>query len=244
MAEKETKDSVPKNGIARMYLQDEEIQEECEQRKSTVDMTRKERWLLEKEKMKHMTFSKKLEYFLMYYKWVPVCIIAVVLAVYGGIHWYQSAKIETVLSIAPVNALSTDMIEKEKEIKKILGTDDKYEEVSIKSNFATTAQGTEFDYYGQMAFVAQMEAGDIDVMLMPQGLYQTLKKSGIFENMEEVLGKAEETEVHGQIKEDCLVFTDSSLTSDYGLTYKTVYVSVLKNSQNKENAAKWLKTLK
>lgn len=243
MAEKETKDSVPKNGITRMYLQDEDIQEECGQRKSTVDMTRKERWLLEKEKMKDMSFSKRLEYFLMYYKWVPVCIIAAVVAVYGGIHWYQNAKIETILSIAPVNALSLDMVEQEKEIKKLLGTDDKYDEVSIKANFATNAGGAEFDYYGQMAFVTQMEAGDIDVMLMPEKLYKNLKKSKIFENMEEVLGEADPSDIHGQIEEDCLVFTDSSLTSDYGLTYRTVYVGVLKNSKNKENAAKWLKTL-
>ena len=41
-----------------------------------ADLSRKERRLLEKEKIKGMGFKKKLEYFWMYYKWVLIVVIA------------------------------------------------------------------------------------------------------------------------------------------------------------------------
>ena len=42
-------------------------------------------------------------------------------------------------------------------------------------NLTTDSEMAEFDYNAQMAYVAQIQAGSIDIMVMPEKLYQTLK---------------------------------------------------------------------
>ena len=94
--EEKEKNAVPQNSIARMYLNEEDRKEEKkEHKKSLVDMTAKEKRLLEKEKLQGMGFKKKMEYFFMYYKWVPILIVGVIAAAVGGYNRYEHAKIET-----------------------------------------------------------------------------------------------------------------------------------------------------
>lgn len=248
-AEKEKvqkKEEVPQNSIARMYLQDEDFKEdqkEHKKKKSLVDMTRKEKRLLEKEKIQGMGFQKKMEYFFMYYKWVPILIIGLILAAVGGYRWYENAKIENVLSVAVVNTMTQDFTEKEEALRHTLGREGKYDDVSILSNFATDAEGTELEYYSQMSFMTQMQAGTIDVMIMPEGLYQSESRKGILENMETLLGEDVYKRFDGKEKGDCVIITDEEFIEDYGLVYDEVYVCVLRNSLNQENAAKWISSL-
>lgn len=243
----EEKNEVPQNSIARMYLQDEDFKEEQKEHgkaKSLVDMTRKERRLLEKEKIKGMGFKKKMEYFFMYYKWVPVLVIAVILAAVGGVRWYEHAKIKNVLSIAVVNTMGQDFTEREEEIKEVLGTKDKYDDVSILNNFATDQDGKDLEYYSQMAFMTQVQAGSLDVLIMPEAMYETEKKKGILEDMGKILGEEAYQSFDGHEKGDCVVINDAEFKEEYSLVYDEAYICVLKNSFNQENAAKWIKSLK
>lgn len=242
--EEKEKNTVPQNSIARMYLNEEERKEEKkEHKKSLVDMTAKEKRLLEKEKIKGMGFQKKMEYFFMYYKWVPILIIGVIIAVVGGYRWYEHAKIETVLSVSAVNTKAQDFTEEQEKIRKILGAEGKYEQVSVIGNFSTDQTGKDLEYYSQMSFMTQMQAGTIDVVIMPETMYKTEQRKGILENMGTVLGEEAYKNFAGYEKGDCVIITDKDFIEDYGLVYDEAYVCVLKNSLNQENAAKWISSL-
>ncbi|MDO4600707.1 MAG: hypothetical protein Q4B37_00345 [Eubacteriales bacterium] len=241
--EEKEKNAVPQNSIARMYLNEEERKEEKkEHKKSLVDMTAKEKRLLEKEKIKEMSFKKRMEYFFMYYKWVPILIIGVIIAAVGGYSWYEHAKIENVLSVVAVNTMTQDFTERQEEIRKTIGKEGKYDSVSILSNFATDPEGKDFEYRSQMAFMAQMQAGALDVMIMPESMYRTESKKGILENMGTVLGE-DYKKFDGYENGDCVIIKDKEFIEDYGLVYGEAYICVLKNSLNQENAAKWILSL-
>ena len=241
--EEKEKNAVPQNSIARMYLNEEDRKEETkEHKKSLVDMTAKEKRLLEKEKLQGMGFKKKMEYFFMYYKWVPILIVGVIAAAVGGYNWYEHAKIENVLSVVAVNTMTQDFTERQEEIRKVLGKEGKYDSVSIIGNFATDQEGKDFEYRSQMAFMTQMQAGTLDVMIMPESMYKTESRKGILENMGTVLGE-DYKKFAGYENGDCVIITDQEFIEDYGLVYDEAYVCVLKNSLNQENAAKWILSL-
>ncbi len=242
--EEKEKNAVPQNSIARMYLNEEDRKEEKkEHKKSLVDMTAKEKRLLEKEKLQGMGFKKKMEYFFMYYKWVPILIIVVIIAVVGGYRWYEHAKIETVLSVSAVNTKAQDFIEEQEKIRKILGAESKYEQVSVIGNFSTDQTGKDLEYYSQMSFMTQMQAGTLDVVIMPESMYKTESRKGILENMGTVLGEDAYKNFAGYENGDCVIITDKEFIENYGLVYDEAYVCVLKNSLNQENAAKWISSL-
>ena len=56
-------------------------------------------------------------------------------------------------------------------------------------NLTTDSEMAEFDYNAQMAYVAQIQAGSIDIMVMPEKLYQTLKKNEPFADLKELMGE-------------------------------------------------------
>ena len=208
--------------------------------KNELYLSRKERRLLEKEKFKAMGFKKKLEYLWMYYKWVLVCVIVGIMAVRGGISWYHNAKMETILSFAPVNSIDFDVEQTERNVKEILGSKGEYEQVTILTNLITAGKKGELDYNSQMAFVAQVQAGTIDVMLMPEDIYRTYSSEKSFADMKEVLGEDALSTLGDFVRKDCVVVTEDSLAEEFGLVYEPVYISVMCNSGNKENAARWI----
>lgn len=179
----------------------------------------------------------------MYYKWVPILIIGVIIAVVGGYRWYEHAKIETVLSVSAVNTKAQDFTEEQEKIRKILGAEGKYEQVSVIGNFTTDQTGKDLEYYSQMSFMTQMQAGTLDVVIMPETMYKTESRKGILENMGTVLGEEAYKNFAGYDKGDCVIITDKDFIEDYGLVYDEAYVCVLKNSLNQENAAKWISSL-
>ena len=64
----------------------------------------------------------------------------------------------------------------------------KYEQVSVIGNFSTDQTGKDLEYYSQMSFMTQMQAGTLDVVIMPETMYKTESRKGILENMGTVLG--------------------------------------------------------
>ena len=238
MTQQKKQEENPKNGQETKEEHDESVLNP--ERKNELDLSRKERRLLEKEKIKGMGMKKKLEYFWMYYKWVLVLVIVGILAIRGGIDWYHNAKMETILSIAPVNSINLDTETTAQKVKETLGAEGEYEQVSITTNLMTSSESGEFDYNSQMAYVAQISASAIDVLLMPENVYQNYASEDAFVDMQEVLG-AEVCEALGDaVQEDCVVVTDDSLAEDFGISYEPVYICVMCNSENMENAAKWI----
>lgn len=239
MTQRKKQEENPKN-----YQNTEEHDESVlnPERKNELDLSRKERRLLEKEKIKGMGMKKKLEYFWMYYKWVLVCVIVGILAIRGGMDWYHNAKMETILSIAPVNSMNSDTELAARKVKESLGAEGEYEQVSILTNLMASGENGEFDYTSQMAYIAQIQAGSIDVLLMPENVYRKYSSEGSFADMKEVLGEELCSTLGDTVQKDCVVAADNSLREDFGITYDPVYIGVICNSSNMENAAKWIES--
>ena len=158
--------------------------------KNESDLSKKERRLIEKEKLKGMGPKKKLEYIWMYYKPAIFGVIAVIVLIFGIKDYYEQSKIKTVLSMTVVNSMANDTETPEQKIKEALGyKDDPYSKVEIGVNLTTDSEMAEFDYNAQMAYVAQIQAGSIDIMVMPEKLYQTLKKNEPFADLKELMGE-------------------------------------------------------
>ena len=100
--------------------------------KNESDLSRKEKRLLEKEKLKGMGPGKKLQYIWMYYKPVMFGILAAIVLAFVLRDWYINAKTKTVLSIAAVNSQLSDTDDIEKQVEEFLGvTEDKLSLIHI-----------------------------------------------------------------------------------------------------------------
>lgn len=210
-----------------------------------ADLSRKERRLLEKEKIKGMGFKKKLEYFWMYYKWVLIVVIALIVGGKLGMDWYHNLQIDTVLAISVVNSSMTDSEAVTEEIKKVLGCEgDEYSSVEIAGNLTTGQDGTEFDYYAQMAYSTQVQARGIDVLIFPESLYERANSSGIFDNLENIMDEETKAALGDRLKGDYITFgPESSLGEELGVYYQPVCLAVPASAKNTENAVKWIADL-
>lgn len=213
--------------------------------KNEADLSMKERRILEKEKLKGMGLKKKLEYIWMYYKVAIFGFIGILLAIYIGVDLYQNAQIETVLSISVVNAGLSEFEPVEAEIKEQLGydPDDKYSEVSIITNLSTDSTGEKLDYNAQMAYMAQLQAQNIDVMVMPESLRQDIEDDEVFADLSEVLGEEICAAFGENFHENYITITDSQIIESIGVSYEPVCIAVMVNSLHQENAAKWIASL-
>lgn len=207
------------------------------------DLSRRERRLLEKEKLKDMGIGRKLEYFWMYYKSVLFGAIGVLLLIAFGVDWYQHARMETVLSVAVVNAGELNADALEADMQALLGYEDKDSQVSISTNLSTSQDGREFDYYAQMAYMTQVQSAGIDVLIFPEALYDSANAGDIFCDMKDVLDEETYEALGDQVKGDYVAFTDCSLNADRGVYYEPVCAAVLINAKHAENAGKWIASL-
>lgn len=211
--------------------------------KHESDLSRKERRLLEKQKVKEMSFLGKLEYIWMYYKPAIFSVIGVIILFCIGRNIYESSKYETVLSINVINGGMLDSDVLQEEAREILGTTDKYQTVEVGSNFTTGPNEAELDMYSQMAFVAKVESWALDVLILPEPLCEDLNKEGMLADMKELLGE----ELYESFGESAcgnyLRFTDGKLNEKMDLYYDPVCVGVLANSRNMEYAKQWIASL-
>ncbi len=235
----------------RIELEDEnkkKQQEEqtCQQlsQKHESDLTKKEKRLLEKEKLKAMDWKGKLQYIWMYYKvWIFVAIGVVFLA-FGIRSWIENARIKTVLSIAVTDSAGSDSETVEENLKELLGIDqDPYQKVDITETFVTNEDGTQLDTYSQVAFVTKVQAQAFDVALMPEALCSSLEKEGYFMDLDQLLDQDTLQAAGQKIQGNHILVSDQSLKEQFGVEYEPVCVAVLVNAQNTEAASKWLKQL-
>ena len=86
-------------------------------------------------------------------------------------------------------------------------------------NLTTDSEMAEFDYNAQMAYVAQIQAGSIDIMVMPEKLYQTLKKNEPFADLKELMGEEAFEKFGMQTDTTHISITDSELEQELGVIY-------------------------
>ena len=208
-----------------------------------TDLTKKEKRQIEREKLKGMGTGKKLQYIWMYYKVHMLCVVLAIGAVCLGVNLYQHAKMETVLSIAVVNAGDFTADEVEKNILDLLNTDNKYAQVSVAQNLMTDETGEDFDYYARIAYVTEIQSATVDVLIMPKELYEHEKDSGMYADLRETFGD-EVFESLGAVDDQHLELDgSSSVAQDFGLRYDPVCICLPGNVKNKENALKWIQSV-
>lgn len=208
-----------------------------------ADLTKKEKRQIEREKLKGMGTGKKLQYIWMYYKVHMLCVVLAIGAVCLGVNLYQHAKMETVLSIAVVNAGDFTADEVEKNILDLLNTDNKYAQVSVAQNLMTDETGEDFDYYARIAYVTEIQSATVDILIMPKELYEHEKDSGMYADLRETFGD-EVFESLGAVDDQHLELDgSSSVAQDFGLRYDPVCICLPGNVKNKENALKWIQSV-
>ena len=106
--------------------------------KNESDLSKKERRLIEKEKLKGMGPKKKLEYIWMYYKPAIFGVIAVIALIFGIKNYYEQSKIKTVLSMTVVNSMANDTETPEQKINPLCIPERKHP-VFRKSGFSAPA---------------------------------------------------------------------------------------------------------
>lgn len=212
--------------------------------KNESDLSKKERRLIEKEKLKGMGLGKKLEYIWMYYKPAIFGVIAAIALVFAARDYYENAKMNTVLAMSVVNCTANETTTLAQEIKEDLGFgDDKYSRVEIGVNLTTDTDGNELDYYAQMAYVTQVQAGSLDVIVMPEALYKTLDEGGAFDDILNIVGEETWKSFGEQTDTRHLVISDRQLLEKMGVSYEQACIVIPVNAPNKENAAEWLRNM-
>lgn len=209
-----------------------------------TELSRKERRLREKEKIKGMGFKKKLEYIWMYYKPTMVAILALIAAAKFGMDWYHNYKMVSVLSISAVNSGMVESESISNEIKELLGcAEDEYSAIDIASNLTTNQDATEFDYNAQMAYVTQIQTSSIDVLIFPEPLYASADNGEAFSDLTEVLDEETKAALGDRLKVDYIALETEVLEEDFGVHYEPVCLAIPFNAKNPENAAKWIASL-
>lgn len=207
------------------------------------DLTRKEKRLLEKEKIKGMGMGKRLQYIWMYYKAAIFGVIGAIILVFVIRDWYRNAQIVDILSIAIANGGLGDTEEWAEEIKADLGSTDEDDRVSFILNLNTDETGAEFDYNAQMAFIAQVQAQGIDVLVTTEDMCKNMSNQEFFADLTEALDE-ETLELLGDRAEQYYIkLEDSAIQEHIPLAYDEVCVAILGNTKNFDNAVKWVSSL-
>lgn len=213
--------------------------------KTEYDLSRKEKRDAEKEKLKTMSLTGKLEYIWMYYKVWIFGILAACLVLYEGINIYQHSKIKTVLTVSIVNTALSDSEPLGDEIQEVLGcTDDKYKTVNVYTSLTTEADEVTLGTNAQMLLTTQVASGTLDVLIMPEKMYDSLNADeSEFMDLKELLGEETYSKFGDQSDSTCIKLNDQEMLDKFGVSYEPVCISVLINSLNTEEAAAWIASL-
>lgn len=220
------------------------MSEEKLEEKHESDLTKKEKRLLERKKLKGMSFWKKLEYIWMYYKPAIFGTIGFVILIFIGMDLYENAKMETLVSISVVNAGGSDTEAFAEQVKEIVGTTGKYETVEVSSSMNTGSDGKTLDYYAQMAFVTQIQAKTVDILVIPEPFYEELNQEGYFADLQEILGEETYASFGENIDQHHLKLENGEAVGEgISLAYEPVCIAVMVNAPNPEHAAEWITSL-
>ena len=205
-------------------------------------MTSREKWQKQWRTIRRLKGKDRLEYLWQYYKAVLVAVIAVVLVVYTVAVMIRGAMQDTLLSIVVVDSEITSdeaAAELEQGILDIIGTGGKHDHVET----VLTATSVENDENIMKLRVSLSTAGEADVVVCGESVYEEYASQGAFADMEEVLGDEYDScagyMTDGQV--DLTKCPESFLNRYAG--YSPAYLCVLSHSEHTENAAELIKAV-
>ena len=193
--------------------------------------------------IKDMNGRQKLIYFWMYYKWVPAVAAGAVLLVIFGAGWIRNARTKTILTIAVVDGGFFESEPPEREIKQQLGSENRFEKVNIISNLSTEEDSDRLDYLSQMLFVAQLQSGTLDVVVLPEATAKGLQEEGLFMDLKEAVREEAPDLPEEYLYKESLLVLPPDLFPWFDITYEPVCVGVVKSCPNPDNSLFWIKSL-
>ena len=204
------------------------------------DLTDKQKRELEKEKLKGMSWGKRFQYIWMYYKPAMAAILGVIILIYGAVVIYHNAKVDTVLYMTVVDAQDMDVSEITEDIREKLEWESKYQEVVIDLSLFMDGEENKLNYTSQMAFSTKVGASTVDVVIMPENLYDSFQQSEYFMNLPDILDEETCEKLGDALQGYGLILEESEIAETLMLTYEPVVVCVMANAPNPENAARWI----
>ena len=196
-----------------------------------------------RRQLKNLTFTQKLEYFWMYYKWVIVIVIGVIALAVGLVGWLGRMKETTVLFILAENAYEPSPTA-EDEIKEAIGSTDPDEKTDIRTTVVVNPETGELDYYSNMAFLAIYMSGELDMVLVPDYGLEKMRENVEKASLEEIFGEDAPLYKEYEAEEGVIRLPEGCDAERLlGLPYSPAYVMVASGCKNMENVAAWLVSL-
>lgn len=212
----------------------------------------------EKQKLKEMNFQEKVSYFRTYYLSKTIIgLIVISFAVYF-IYTVASPKPETILNAAivnypfsdeTINKLTTDMAER-------LQMDSDKEEIMLDASYylGNGSDASEYTMGTQQKLSTYMYAGEVDVFIAPESVFQSYATAGFFNRLTDILptelltslsdsifsSTTEDNPVsgaYGIYLDNTTLFKDASTAADRPV------LGILVNSKNQDNGIDFIKYL-
>ena len=185
-------------------------------RRYEQQMDKKEKRQFEKEKLKEMSGRQKLEYLWMYYKVWLLVPIGIALLVWVGVTMYRSKTEEVLLNVVVADGIGSSYDEVEQELKDRIQADGNNQTGKFNNSLSAAT------YQGEMAFTTLVAAESIDVVVCPEEFYEEYK---------DVMG------------EPVILEAGEWMAENLGIPYETVYVGIVENAPNRENAEVFVEIL-
>ena len=212
--------------------------------KHESDLTKKEKRELERMKLGSMSLGGKLQYIWAYYKPQIFGLIGVIAVFFIGKDIYQNAQIKTSLSVMVINSTGSAQEAAAKKLEEDLGiSDDPYHRVSLDESVRTGQSQKELDTYSQMSFTTKIAAKGVDILIAPEEFFDTLNGDDYFADLTEMLPQ----EVYDSFGDDIYKYSVTLDSKELGelleVNYEPLKIGILSNSENSENAVKWITVL-
>lgn len=155
--------------------------------------TRRESMREGREKFKKLSLKDKIGYIWDYYKGMIGGVLAAILVICICVQTMRGSGKETVLSAAIINAEKTDgskVMELQDDFGVYLGLDEKSQSLSLDDTYLINLKdGDQVTVACQTKLMAAIQAKTLDLILMPEDIYENYLTSGALEKLEDALGK-------------------------------------------------------
>lgn len=222
-----------------------EIDENDIRFKHESDLTKKEKRQLEKMKLSSMGLGGKLQYIWAYYKPQMAAVVAVIAIIFFARDLYQNSKIKTALTVMVIDSYGMKQEEAENQVEKDLGIEeDPYQVVTVDESLRTGDDGVALESYSQMAFTTKVAARAVDVLIGSEAYMDSFEnKEEYFTDLTQLLPEDVYEAFGDQEDKYSISISSAQLADELEVAYEPVKIGILANSENVENAVKWLTAL-
>lgn len=215
--------------------------------KHESDLTRKEKWQLEKEKLAGMDWKHRFEYIREYYKLHITCIIIGICMIFAGFSWYDNLKHETILYVVPMNTLmdSESSAALENDVKKFLGDGDEYHDIVMDTSIAVGGDDIEMNMNSNVKITTVVAAGTVDVIIGTEDQVDTWIKQEVVLDLKDVLSEEMQQKCADKIVDGKkLDLTGNKMVKEKLMVFdEPVYLVILGVGDNQETSAKFVEYL-